>query len=217
MSFEEDMSSPIFKLKYAKSNRLAFQQKDETPIDEKDLLQDLPSATSSENRDTLWPILPVSLFENKTNKIDCAKCCENMMLADWKKRYLSFILPKGNGGLIYSSDDIVKIVRVREKYFKFASCDADGKINPFKNLLQKFFYSLRGKFIHSSMEELFCWTHTRILIKTVFIRCAHFSSSFEFFYFDLYIDDVSNLSIHLFMSCNKKVMFLVVSLQDNRN
>ena len=142
VSFEDDVSSPIFELKYTK-NRSALQQKDEEPILEKDLLPDLSSDSGvSENKENILAYIAGFIIRILSKKIDCATCFEDMLAVDRKKRHLSFIAFKDKGGLIYPSDDVVKIVRVSEKYCKFLSCDADSNIKPSKNLRQKMSYSV---------------------------------------------------------------------------
>ncbi len=60
-----------------------------------------------------------------------------MIESDRKKKHLSLIAMQDNGGLIYPSEDVVKILAVCGKYFKaYVRGDGTG-INPSKNLHAK--------------------------------------------------------------------------------
>ena len=57
-----------------------------------------------------------------------------MIASDKEKHYLSLIAIKDNGGLLFPSEDIVRIV-VSEKYFKAVVTGIEGhEINASKNL-----------------------------------------------------------------------------------
>ena len=74
------------------------------------------------------------IIRKLTAKLDCSDCCEAMIESDRTKKHLSLIAMKDNGGLIYLSEDVVKILVVCDKYFKgYVRGDGTG-INPSKLL-----------------------------------------------------------------------------------
>ena len=68
-----------------------------------------------------------------------------MIASDKEKHYLSLIAIKDNGGLLFPSEDIVRIV-VSEKYFKAVVTGIEGhKINASKNLRSKLTVAIIAK------------------------------------------------------------------------
>ena len=92
-----------------------------------------------------------------------------MISNDRKKRYFSLIGIKDNGGLVYPSDDIVKIIVVCEKYFlMFVAGTSGQEINASKKMYAKLHHTIvtelsttrPGKILFESLLQHDINTHT---------------------------------------------------------
>ena len=100
--------------------------------------------------------------------MDCATCCRAMIASDVKKRHFSLIAIKDNGGLVYPSDDIVKVLNVCEKYFLMYVRGDGDQISASKNIHAKLQNSIvselsmtrPGKVLFSSLLQHDIDTHT---------------------------------------------------------
>ena len=137
LSFDPDTSPPIFSLKYTK-NRSALVQEDAGDSVDLDLsLLDNPLVMSEPLMGTL-AYIGGCLVRSLSKEIDCQTCCAALLTKDKRMHHLSLIALKDNGGLVYPSDDIVRIVKVCEKYFKVYVRGHGAKgINASRNLMGK--------------------------------------------------------------------------------
>ena len=128
---------PILSLKHNK-NRSALVQEDAGDSVDLDLsLLDNPLVMSEPLMGTL-AYIGGCLVRSLSKEIDCQTCCAALLTKDKRMHHLSLIALKDNGGLVYPSDDIVRIVKVCEKYFKVYVRGHGAKgINASRNLMGK--------------------------------------------------------------------------------
>ena len=131
----EDICSPIFSLKWSKScSALSTHVEEVADIDMS--LVDMPYLTSKYKMNGL-AYIGGYIVRKLSQSIDCATCCRAMISNDTTKSHFALIRVKDNGGLVYPSDDIVKILEACDKYFNiYVRNNGDG-ISASKNLRAK--------------------------------------------------------------------------------
>ena len=128
-------------------------------------LVDMPYLTSKNKMNGL-AYIGGYIVRKLSQSIDCATCCRAMISNDTTKSHFALIRVKDNGGLVYPSDDIVKILEVCDKYFNDRN-NGDG-ISASKNLRAKLQHSIvselsitrPGNVLFSSLLEHDIETHT---------------------------------------------------------
>ena len=113
------VSPPIFSLKSAKNRSRLIETSENISTDELDLSYLDCSYVMSETLVSTLSYIAGCIVRPLYLANDCSVCCTAMISKDETKGHLSLIALRDNGGLIYPSDDIVKIVQVCEKYFKY--------------------------------------------------------------------------------------------------
>ena len=126
ISFDNDDSPPIFSLKWTKNRSTLSEQRIDAPSEDESFVLDISDDSISEHRENALSYIAGWIVRKLIKLIDCEICCQNLMATDRTKRYLSLISLKDNGGLVYPSDDVVKIVMVCDKYFRRLVLGDDG-------------------------------------------------------------------------------------------
>ena len=159
---ENDESPAIFSLKWAK-NRAPTCDKSNDDDDEADELLSvlLTSSLNSENKENILGYVGGSIVRTLTENIDCQRCCEAMLSkkSDAHK-FLALTALKDNGGLVYISEDVLKVLNMTERVFKQFVCGNDPhdlKINSTKNLagklLNKTLYELADSSVFNNLRQ----------------------------------------------------------------
>ena len=162
LSFDADTSLPIFSLKWKKNRSNLIKECGEKDLNEDAELYSLINDDSlrvSENKRVALAYIGGFIIRKLMKSLDCAVCCEAMIASDTTKKHLSLIAIKDNGGLIYPSEDIVKILCVSEKYFKEYVSGDNFTINASKKL--------HGKLSNAIITELSTTRPGQVLFSTL--------------------------------------------------
>ena len=125
MFFEEDVSSPVFSLKWTK-NRSSIGEFSEL---EAENIPPFVHTHSSENKKNILAYIGGYIVKKLQRTIDCNSCYNAMLSSNKSYFNLSLIQQKDRGGLIYPSNDVVTILSVAERVFKYYVVGADN-LNP---------------------------------------------------------------------------------------
>ena len=136
---EADDSPPIFALKWTKNRTASTDPFQEQPTEDTDIaVPDISEFVVSENKENALAYIAGCIVRTLTKKIDCTVCSESLITSDREKKYLSFVALKDNGGLVYSSEDVVKIIVVCERYFRCVVSGETGlSMNASRNFTQQ--------------------------------------------------------------------------------
>ena len=140
ITFEEEASSPIFSLKWSKSRTPLctdndFSSEDDSSVDILDIIPCLEPL--SPYKEAILGYIGGYIVKKLSRKISCQTCYQAMISAGEKVPAHHLITSKDRGGLLYPSEDVLKILKTCEIVFKgMVSGDnfQEPKINQKSNL-----------------------------------------------------------------------------------
>ena len=98
----------------------------------------LTAPINSVNKENILAFIGGYIIRKLSKKIDCSFCFEAMLSNESvKHRFLSLVALKDRGGLIYPSEDVLKILNISERVFKGIVCGLNPnnlQINASRNL-----------------------------------------------------------------------------------
>lgn len=98
----------------------------------------LTAPINSVNKENILAYIGGYIIRKLSKKIDCSFCFEAMLSNESvKHRFLSLVALKDRGGLIYPSEDVLKILNISERVFKGIVCGLNPnnlQINASRNL-----------------------------------------------------------------------------------
>lgn len=88
------------------------------------------------------------------NKLKCIKCIESLVSNNTNNNYYSIIKAKNKGGLIYPSEDVIKICLKSEEILKFCYLLSGGKLLDKKYNVDYLTTRVLSKFINTDIFDV---------------------------------------------------------------
>ena len=118
LSFEEDRPSPLFSLKWSKNRTpINHKAKSENVIDNEYIDIEIITQNSEIKEYTLGYIAGF-IVRQMLKSLTCDRCVDALLSKSKELQYLSLVALKDNGGLIYASEDVIKIISIAERVFR---------------------------------------------------------------------------------------------------
>ena len=131
---EENRSSPLFSLKWTK-NRTPISKKPEESDNE--FVNIAIVVQNSEIKEYTLAYIAGYIVRQMVKTLTCASCFDALMSRSKERQFLSLVALKDNGGLVYASEEVVRILSIAERIFRqFVSgtFPMDPKISATKKL-----------------------------------------------------------------------------------
>ena len=133
---DEDRPSPMFFLKWTK-NRTPISQKPADDEVDNELFGIPIHIVNSDIKEYTLAYIAGYIVRRMAKTITCTCCFDALISQSKNHEYLSLVALKDNGGLIYASDGVVKILSIAERVFRQFVSDRRAHLQSTLRSLQK--------------------------------------------------------------------------------